>query len=90
MPETGDEMKSKFAHSIKNPQIMHYMITRDKRKRYLCNGACSITPKKIALTEHEVTCKNCLYLMDKAERYEESLAKPKEKKSCQKQRGRKE
>jgi len=34
-------------------------------KRYLCNGACNVTEEKLAKTKDEVTCKNCLNLLNK-------------------------
>lgn len=35
--------------------------------RYLCNGAVSVTPEKIAKTKKEVTCKNCLKILKQYE-----------------------
>jgi hypothetical protein len=49
---------SKYAHSIKNPHIIHY-VNRSK-DRYLCIGACSITKSKMTRETKEVTCKNCI------------------------------
>lgn len=49
-------MISKYAHSIKNKHIIHFV----KRKRYLCNGACSTTPEKSTTSWYAVICKNCL------------------------------
>lgn len=52
--------ESKFSHSVKNPNIVHFLTENDGRPRYLCNGACSVTPSKSTKDLGSVTCKNCL------------------------------
>jgi hypothetical protein len=59
-------MKSKYAHSIKNPNIIHFV----RNKHYVCMGACSTTPSKSTKYPLKATCKNCKrwiinYLMKK-------------------------
>jgi hypothetical protein len=60
-----------FAHSIKNPEIIHYFIRRSRRAHdgsgreirhwsYLCMQACSTTPSKRTRNVLDVTCLNCL------------------------------
>lgn len=44
-----------FAHSIKNPHIIHMM----HGMHYLCMRACSTTPAKSTRDKAKVTCKNC-------------------------------
>jgi predicted SprT family Zn-dependent metalloprotease len=63
---------SKMAHSIKNPDTIHYVVWRTyggyspkgKLKRfknlcYLCMGSCSVTKSKMTRDKTKVTCKNC-------------------------------
>lgn len=46
---------SKYAHSIKNPKIVHLL----RNNRYVCIGCCSTTPIKSTTNPLRVTCKNC-------------------------------
>jgi hypothetical protein len=46
---------SKYAHSIKNPSIIHLI----RNKRYVCFSCCSTTPSKSTTNPLKVTCKNC-------------------------------
>lgn len=48
--------ESKYAHSIKNPHIIHKLV----RGHYLCISCCPITPLKSTQEWDKVTCKNCL------------------------------
>lgn len=47
-----------YAHSIKNPHIIHYV----RGGRYICQQACGTTESKSTRSWGEVTCKNCLHL----------------------------
>ncbi len=47
--------------------IKHWWYKGYGGKRYLCNGACSVTPEKIADKTRDVTCKNCLHLLSTRE-----------------------
>jgi hypothetical protein len=46
-----------MAHSIKNPEILHWV---EDDGRYACNKAVGVTPTKRAFYLTEITCKNCL------------------------------
>jgi len=54
---------SKYAHSIKNPHIVHYYLRRNiggyRWWAYLCIGASSTTPSKSTRDVYEVSCLNC-------------------------------
>ena len=54
-----------YAHSIKNPHIIHAVEKQDyfiwNEYGYICCGC--FTPEKVATKPSEVTCKNCLRLM---------------------------
>ncbi len=56
-----------YAHSIKNPHIIHKQIKNDYIPRlfgdyrYLCCG--SYTPEKATVDDSKVTCKNCLKML---------------------------
>ena len=54
---------AKYAHSVKNPKIIHMIIRRKNRWKYLCIGACAITKIKTTKDQFEVTCKNCLKIL---------------------------
>ena len=47
--------------------IKHYWILKgtQRQKRYLCNQACGITKEKLANDVENVTCKNCLRILQK-------------------------
>ena len=49
-------MISRYAHSIKNPHIIHYI----KNRRYLCITCVNTTPSKLTKDTNKVTCKNCI------------------------------
>ena len=44
--------------------IKHYVILRDKEYRYICNQACGTTKEKCAKKSEDVTCKNCLQIIE--------------------------
>lgn len=63
-----------YAHSIKNPHIIHmkreytkdeYYWPRDQKYRYLCCNC--YTPEKATDDPGKVTCKNCLKEMEKGD-----------------------
>ena len=63
-----------FAHSIKNPKIIHYFVRQSsrgihwgtrkpydyRRLTYLCIQASDTTPSKRTRDVSQVTCKNCI------------------------------
>ena len=57
-------MISKYAHSIKNPHIIHYI----KNRRYLCITCVNTTPTKSTKDKNKVTCKNCLSELNKGDK----------------------
>ena len=73
VPVEGEQM---YAHSVKNPHIIHMRRKYEDSEyrwapeeygefhqyRYLCCG--SYTPEKATDNKEEVTCKNCIKLMD--------------------------
>lgn len=46
-------------------QKIHYIIKKDHRKNYLCNGACGTTKSKSTKNVNKVTCLNCLREIEK-------------------------
>ena len=55
-------MISKYAHSIKNPHIIHFLL---KNGRYLCIRSSSITKSKSTRNSEKVTCSNCTRILMK-------------------------
>jgi hypothetical protein len=60
-------MISTYAHSVKNPEIIHYIHNR----RYVCNSACSTTKIKSTKDPLSVTCENCIRKLSKGVRYKD-------------------
>jgi hypothetical protein len=48
---------------MNNKNIKHFFKLKDKKLRYLCIHACSITNSKITNDFNKVTCKNCKRLI---------------------------
>lgn len=44
--------------------IKHFAIIKNNKPRYLCNQDCSVTEEKIAKDIKDVTCKNCLKILN--------------------------
>jgi len=44
---------------------IHFMILKDKKIRYLCNQACSVTKGKYTNDYFKVTCKNCKDILER-------------------------
>lgn len=46
--------------SIKNPDIKHFI----REGRYICNGCVDPTPEKSVRVKRNVTCRNCLIILN--------------------------
>lgn len=45
--------------------IKHAWIIKRDDYTYICNQACSTTKEKLAENQTDVTCKNCLKIIDR-------------------------
>ena len=44
--------------------VKHYAVWINKEWRYLCNQACNVTKEKLTEKREEVTCLNCLHIIN--------------------------
>lgn len=54
------EMRIREAEKNLKPQIIHYMLFVDGKKKYLCNRAVKPKDSKMTKDWASITCRNCL------------------------------